>query len=482
MEEERKQKKGTGTSVSKTRAVQEQKRKQQKELEVTQESVNKEKKTEGQRNCEHNDLEDHLLDEESNLIPGRRKDGQVENKQQKPARVEETAEEEDRNLKHQTQPTSSEEEKRKDLVSENGQLKAELQNVRREYREVRQRYDKLKQRLRNERKVLRKYRRLLIGAFETENLAVFREESSGDPQSLSAPSESPLEEANSEKRRYDLDDFATVDPLRTDVELEREKELDPFEDNMDHQQSPDDSLNYESEKQYREIDKGVDLGPASASAAAAAAATTTTTAGHGQGTAAAASAAAVASCSVEQSADNIKNKRKRDFVSSKDSSWSSESQSSSSTTSKVGLETYQPEEENDKEEEETPSVNWEGDPSRSSYAGNEGVESKRGRHSIWKPEEERLFDEGFHRYGCRWKLIQENLLPNKSRQQIQSHGTYLLRQGRLRKHQGGRHKKTSRDETKKDDKKYSRNEKTMAKSADDESSRPVRQYDVENVA
>ncbi|GJQ11754.1 hypothetical protein GpartN1_g3545.t1 [Galdieria partita] len=471
MEEKERYKEGVDHPGAKTTPAKDHEHEQQQELGDTQENTTKD--TKGQQTIEDNALEDHLLDEESNLIPGRRKNDQAENEQQEITRGEEIEEGKDRNFKQQTQLRSSEVGNRKDLVSENGLLKGQLQRLKREYREVRQRYDKLKQRSRGERKVLRKYRRLLIGAFETDNLAMFREESSVDPQSLSAPSESPVEEANSEKLQLDIDNPALVDPLRTDEELERGKQSDFFNDNMEHELSPEGLLDYQREKQNANMEKSMDLGSASASAAAAT---------HGQGTAAAAAAAAVASCSVEPSSSEVaKNKRKRDFVSSKDSSWSSEPQSSSSTTSKIGLENYHPEEEYPKEEEEDPRPNLEGDYSRFTNTGNEGVESKRGRHSIWKPEEERLFDEGFHRYGCRWKLIQENLLPQKSRQQIQSHGTYLLRQGRLRKHQAGRHKKLGRDGTRRDDKRNSRNERNVLKNANDESSRPVRQYDVESV-
>jgi hypothetical protein len=397
---------------------------------------------------EQKDTEQHLLlDDESNLIP-RRNNAEAwveENKQQ-----QEDAERGDAGVStgeentRQQQQSSKGKGKQKDVLSENTQLKSQLQNLKTEYKQVRQRYEKLKQRWRSERKVLRKYRRLLIGAFETNNLPLFQEENSEDPQSVSVPSDSPLEE-NSEKR---------LEVSRE--ELDKREQLDqPFESHVDPQQSREASFT-----DVEEDEKNV----ASACACASAA-----TGGQGTAATAAAAAAAVASNPVDPGSSSVhKNKRKRDFVSSKDSSWSSEPQSSSSTLSKDALDMYEPDEQQQQQqqqqqqEDEEPSQYKEADNFRLSY--NESNESRRGRHSIWKPEEERLFDQGFRRYGCRWKLIQENFLPQKSRQQIQSHGTYLLRQGRLRKYQGGKHRKSIRESGEKSP-------------TNEESSRPVRQYE-----
>ncbi|GJD08824.1 hypothetical protein Gasu2_31090 [Galdieria sulphuraria] len=56
----------------------------------------------------------------------------------------------------------------------------------------------------------------------------------------------------------------------------------------------------------------------------------------------------------------------------------------------------------------------------------------KGRSNLWTPEEDALFMKAFKQYGTKWKQIQK-VLPNKSRQQIQSHGAYLLRLGKLNK-------------------------------------------------
>ncbi|KAK4524553.1 hypothetical protein GAYE_SCF04G2454 [Galdieria yellowstonensis] len=70
------------------------------------------------------------------------------------------------------------------------------------------------------------------------------------------------------------------------------------------------------------------------------------------------------------------------------------------------------------------------------FAGNEQNWQSgggKGRTSnLWTPEEDALFVKAFKQYGTKWKRIQK-VLPNKSRQQIQSHGAYLLRLGKLNK-------------------------------------------------
>lgn len=61
---------------------------------------------------------------------------------------------------------------------------------------------------------------------------------------------------------------------------------------------------------------------------------------------------------------------------------------------------------------------------------------RRTRAPAWTPEEEIVFMQAYNKHGCRWKLFQDSL-PGRSRRQIQSHGSYLIRQGKL-------HKKNSR--------------------------------------
>lgn len=57
---------------------------------------------------------------------------------------------------------------------------------------------------------------------------------------------------------------------------------------------------------------------------------------------------------------------------------------------------------------------------------------KRRRFSVWTEDEERIFFDAYKVFGCKWKKIQESL-PCKTRQQIQSHGSYLIKQGILTK-------------------------------------------------
>lgn len=62
----------------------------------------------------------------------------------------------------------------------------------------------------------------------------------------------------------------------------------------------------------------------------------------------------------------------------------------------------------------------------------EGTLRKRTRAPAWSAEEEMKFMETYDKYGCQWKMFQ-NALPGRSRRQIQSHGSYLIRQGKLTK-------------------------------------------------
>jgi len=52
------------------------------------------------------------------------------------------------------------------------------------------------------------------------------------------------------------------------------------------------------------------------------------------------------------------------------------------------------------------------------------------RGQIWTPEEDKLFCELYTIHGKQWKLIHESF-PEKTRGQVQSHGQYFLRIGRL---------------------------------------------------
>lgn len=57
---------------------------------------------------------------------------------------------------------------------------------------------------------------------------------------------------------------------------------------------------------------------------------------------------------------------------------------------------------------------------------------KRTRAPAWSAEEELKFMQTYDKYGCQWKMFQ-TALPGRSRRQIQSHGSYLIRQGKLTK-------------------------------------------------
>jgi hypothetical protein len=54
------------------------------------------------------------------------------------------------------------------------------------------------------------------------------------------------------------------------------------------------------------------------------------------------------------------------------------------------------------------------------------------RYSIWSDEEERIFKQAYAIHGCKWNRIKA-YLPGKSRQQVQSHGAYLIKRGVIKK-------------------------------------------------
>lgn len=68
------------------------------------------------------------------------------------------------------------------------------------------------------------------------------------------------------------------------------------------------------------------------------------------------------------------------------------------------------------------------------YARSEATirKHKRTRAPPWTPGEEVIFMQAYNKHGCQWKLFQDSL-PGRSRRQIQSHGSYLIRQGKLLK-------------------------------------------------
>lgn len=73
-------------------------------------------------------------------------------------------------------------------------------------------------------------------------------------------------------------------------------------------------------------------------------------------------------------------------------------------------------------------------PEDSRYGGDDSMMQykRRRRAPAWSPDEEMVFMETYEKYGCQWKMFQE-ALPGRSRRQIQSHGSYLIRQGKLLK-------------------------------------------------
>lgn len=77
---------------------------------------------------------------------------------------------------------------------------------------------------------------------------------------------------------------------------------------------------------------------------------------------------------------------------------------------------------------------WEEGRGSADYVGAKAIERKKGRTRApaWTQEEEVIFMQAYAKHGCRWKLFQDSL-PGRSRRQIQSHGSYLIRQGKLLK-------------------------------------------------
>jgi len=58
------------------------------------------------------------------------------------------------------------------------------------------------------------------------------------------------------------------------------------------------------------------------------------------------------------------------------------------------------------------------------------------RNALWSTEDDELFSKVYNVYGKSWKTI-HNFLPNKTREQVQSHGQYLIRIGKLEDIKGG---------------------------------------------
>jgi len=58
------------------------------------------------------------------------------------------------------------------------------------------------------------------------------------------------------------------------------------------------------------------------------------------------------------------------------------------------------------------------------------------RNALWSTEDDELFAKVYNVYGKSWKTI-HNFLPNKTREQVQSHGQYLIRIGKLEDIKGG---------------------------------------------
>lgn len=69
---------------------------------------------------------------------------------------------------------------------------------------------------------------------------------------------------------------------------------------------------------------------------------------------------------------------------------------------------------------------------RDGAAHSDATNRKRTRAPAWTAEEESIFMDAYSKYGCQWKMFQD-ALPGRSRRQIQSHGSYLIRQGKLTK-------------------------------------------------
>jgi len=54
----------------------------------------------------------------------------------------------------------------------------------------------------------------------------------------------------------------------------------------------------------------------------------------------------------------------------------------------------------------------------------------RRQNAVWTPEEDELFIQAYKRHGKSWKAI-HSLIQSKTREQVQSHGQYMIRTGKL---------------------------------------------------
>jgi len=54
----------------------------------------------------------------------------------------------------------------------------------------------------------------------------------------------------------------------------------------------------------------------------------------------------------------------------------------------------------------------------------------RRQNAVWTPEEDELFIQTYKRYGKSWKAI-HSVMQGKTREQVQSHGQYMIRTGKL---------------------------------------------------
>eukprot|EP00026_Physarum_polycephalum_P011243 Phypoly_transcript_11450.p1 GENE.Phypoly_transcript_11450~~Phypoly_transcript_11450.p1 ORF type:complete len:222 (+),score=69.85 Phypoly_transcript_11450:484-1149(+) len=68
----------------------------------------------------------------------------------------------------------------------------------------------------------------------------------------------------------------------------------------------------------------------------------------------------------------------------------------------------------------------------SEFADLEPDKKRRGprRNALWTPEDDEMFQKVYNVYGKSWKTI-HNYMPGKTREQVQSHGQYLIRIGKL---------------------------------------------------
>jgi hypothetical protein len=58
------------------------------------------------------------------------------------------------------------------------------------------------------------------------------------------------------------------------------------------------------------------------------------------------------------------------------------------------------------------------------------------RNALWTPEDDEMFQKVYNVYGKSWKTI-HSYMPGKTREQVQSHGQYLIRIGKLEDVKGG---------------------------------------------